>query len=262
MVTRTINIPDSTALKRLAWMTGLIICLIFISGCASKQTVEQGDVSDPFEPVNRTIFRFNEFADKYVARPVAKGYQFIFPSIIRTGVNNFFDNISYPVDILNAALQGKFKQAGLDTSRLIINSTIGVLGIMDPATGVGLAKNNEDFGQTFGVWGIPQGPYIMVPFFGPRTIRSGAGDLAGIYVNPQFWLFSSSVQTKLNILWLIHERSTLIGIDEEVRRAFDPYAFVRDAYLQNRQYLLYDGNPPEVPFDFEFDDEEFDEEFE
>ena len=257
---QTINMPDPTAIRRLARLTSLIFFLIIISGCASKQTIEQGDVLDPFEPVNRTIFRFNEFADKYVARPVAKGYQFVFPSIIRTGVNNFFDNISYPVDILNAALQGKFKQAGLDTSRLIINSTIGVLGFMDPATDVGLAKNHEDFGQTFGVWGIPEGPYIMVPFFGPRTIRSGAGDLAGLYVNPQFWLFSSSVQTKLNIVWLIHERSTLIGIDEEVQRAFDRYAFVRDAYRQNRQYLLYDGNPPEVPFDF--DDEEFDEEFE
>jgi phospholipid-binding lipoprotein MlaA len=259
---RTKAMPNPTLYKNLARQTLLIFFLIILSGCASKQTIEQGDVSDPFEPVNRSIFRFNEYADKYVARPVAKGYQFIFPPIIRTGVNNFFDNISYPVDIINAALQGKFKQAGLDTSRLIINSTIGVFGFMDPATDVGLANNHEDFGQTLGAWGIPQGPYIMVPFFGPRTIRSGAGDLADIYVNPQFWLFSSSVQTKLNILWLIHQRSTLIGIDEEVQRAFDRYAFVRDAYIQNRQFLLYDGNPPEVPFDFEFDDEEFDEEFE
>jgi phospholipid-binding lipoprotein MlaA len=113
-----------------------------------------------------------------------------------------------------------------------------------------------------GVWGIPDGPYIMVPFFGPRTIRSGVGDLADLYVNPQFQLFSSSVQTKLNIFWLIHRRSTLIGIDEEIQRAFDRYAFVRDAYMQNREYLLYDGNPPEEAFDYDFDDEEFDAEFE
>ena len=131
---------------------------------------------------------------------------------------------------------------------------------MDPATDVGLVKHDEDFGQTLGVWGVPEGPYIMVPFFGPRTIRSGVGDVAGIYVNPQFLLFSSSVQTKLNIFWLVHRRSTLIGIDKEIQRAFDPYAFLRDAYLQNREYLLYDGNPPEEEFDFY--DEDFDDEFE
>lgn len=215
---------------------------------------------DPFEPANRAIFRFNEVADKYVARPVAKGYQFIAPSFVRTGVTNFFDNLSYPVDIINAALQGKFKQAGLDTTRLIINTTIGLLGVMDPATDVGLAIHDEDFGQTLGVWGVPEGPYIMLPFFGPRTFRSGVGTVADIYTSPQFLLFSSSVQTKVNIFWLIHRRSLLIGIDEEIQRAFDPYAFVRDAYIQNRQYLLYDGNPPEE--DFYFDDGEFDDEFE
>lgn len=250
---------DPTALKYLTRLAGVVAALIIISGCASQQTLEQGDVLDPFEPVNRSIYRFNEFADKYVGRPVAKGYQFITPAAIRAGITNFFDNLSYPVDIINAALQGKFKQAGLDTSRLFINTTIGILGFMDPATEVGLAKHDEDFGQTLGVWGVPEGPYIMVPFFGPRTIRAGAGDLVDISVNPQFQLFSSSVQTKLNIFWLIHQRSLLIGIDEEVQRAFDRYAFVRDAYLQNREYLLYDGNPPEQ--EFYFDEEEFDDEF-
>jgi phospholipid-binding lipoprotein MlaA len=129
---------------------------------------------------------------------------------------------------------------------------------MDPATDVGLVRHSEDFGQTLGTWGVPEGPYIMVPFFGPRTMRSGGGDLVDITVNPQFQLFSSSVQTKLNIFWLTHRRSLLIGIDKEVERAFDRYAFVRDAYLQNREYLLYDGNPPVEEFEFEeFDDEEF-----
>jgi len=255
-------IDGPTVLHHFARLASLVACLIITSGCASQQTLEQGDVLDPFEPVNRSIFRFNEWADKYVARPVAKGYQFITPAVIRTGVTNFFDNISYPVDIINAVLQGKFKQAGLDTSRLIINTTIGVLGFMDPATDVGLVKNNEDFGQTLGVWGVPEGPYIMVPFFGPKTVRSVTGDTVDVFINPQFWVFSSSVQTKLDIFWLIHRRSMLIGIDEEIQRAFDRYAFVRDAYMQNREYLLYDGNPPEEEFDFDFDDEEFDDEFE
>jgi len=217
---------------------------------------------DPFEPANRAIFRFNEVADKYVARPIAKGYQYVIPAVLRTGITNFFDNLNYPIDIINAALQGKFKQAGLDTSRLIINTTVGVLGFMGPATDVGLVKNNEDFGQTLGVWGVPEGPYIMVPFFGPYTMRSGVGIAADAYASPQLRLFSSSVTTKVNILWLIHRRSMLIGIDEEIQRAFDRYAFVRDAYIQNREYLLFDGNPPEQEFEFDFDDEEFDEEFE
>jgi len=212
---------------------------------------------DPFEPVNRAIFRFNEVADKYVARPVAKGYQFITPTVVRTGITNFFDNINYPIDIVNAVLQGKFRQAGLDTSRLIINSTVGIFGFMDPATDVGLVRHDEDFGQTLGVWGVPEGPYVMLPFFGPYTMRSGVGFVADAYVSPQTWLFSSSVQSKVNILWMIHRRSSLIGIDKEVQRAFDPYAFVRDAYMQNREYLLHDGNPPEQNFEFDFDDEEF-----
>lgn len=247
----------------LAQLTGLIIGLILLSGCASNPAREQGEAYDPFEPVNRTVYRFNELADKYAMRPVAKGYQTITPSVVRTGITNFFDNISYPVDIINALLQGKFRQGGRDTARLAVNTTIGILGFMDPATNMGLIKHDEDFGQTFGAWGIPQGPYIVVPIFGPRTIRSGVGDLAGVYVNPQFQIFNSSVQTKLNIFWLVHVRSTLLGFDEEIQRAFDPYAFVRDSYLQHRQYLLYDGEPPEPDFDFsdeEFDD--FDEEFE
>ena len=233
-----------------------------MTGCASNQAAQQESTSDPFEPVNRAIYSFNEVADKYVGRPVAKGYQFVTPAFVRTGITNFFDNLTYPVDILNAVLQGKIKQAGLDTSRFIINTTVGLFGIMDPATQAGLAKNNEDFGQTLGVWGVPEGPYLMVPIFGPRTLRSGVGDLVDLTYNPQLRVFSSSVQTKVNILWLVHERSKLIGIDEEVQRAFDRYAFVRDAYLQNREYLLYDGNPPIDDFELDFEDEEFDEEFE
>ncbi len=248
---------DSIVSKRFFRLASCVACLMLASGCASQQTLEQGDTMDPFEPANRAIYRFNEVADKYVARPVAKGYQFITPTVLRTSITNFFDNLTYPIDIVNALLQGKFQQAGLDTSRLVINTTIGVFGFMDPATDVGLVKHDEDFGQTLGTWGVPEGPYIMVPFFGPRTLRSGVGTVADVYASPQFWLFSSSVQTKVNILWLIHRRSNLIGIDEEVQRAFDRYAFVRDAYLQNREYLLYDGDPPEPDFDFEFDDDEF-----
>jgi len=255
--------PNVTVVLR----TAICCLLMFTAGCAARGTAEQGQLNDPFEPVNRGIFAFNDVADKYVLRPVAVGYQWLLPGFLRTGVNNFFDNISYPVDIVNALLQGKPTQFASDSARFLLNSTIGLAGILDPATAAGLAKNNEDFGQTLGVWGVPEGPYIVVPFFGPRTIRSGTGDLVDALYNPQFQLFSSSVRTKAYILWVIQQRSTLLGVDKELNRAFDRYAFLRDAYLQNREYLLYDGDPPEEDlfFDDEFEDEfgaEFEDEFE
>lgn len=240
----------------------LIVCvsLLLSAGCASRNAAEQDDINDPFEPINRGIFAFNDAADKYVLRPVAVGYRWLLPAPIRTGVNNFFDNISSPVDIINALLQGKFRQAASDVGRLAMNTTLGFGGLLDPATDAGLAKNDEDFGQTFGVWGIPEGPYLVVPLFGPRTARSAVGDLANIQVNPQFQMQNSSLRTKINILWIIQTRSTLLGIDQELERAFDRYSFVRDSYLQNRRYLRYDGDLPEEDFfwDDEFDDDEFD----
>lgn len=235
---------------------------LLVSGCAS-QNGSQGDISDPLEPINRGLFAFNDVADKYVMRPVAVGYTWLLPAVVRTGINNFFDNIGYPVDAINALLQGKVQQFASDSARIVINTTLGFGGFLDPATAAGLAKNNEDFGQTLGVWGIPDGPYLVIPFFGPRTVRSGVGDLVDIQYSPQFNLGRSGIRTKVNIVWLIHQRSTLLGVDQEIERAFDRYAFLRDSYVQNRRYLRYDGDPPEEDYflDEEFDDE-FDEEFE
>lgn len=242
----------------------LVVCcwLTLGAGCASQGSAVQQDVNDPLEPLNRGLFAFNDVADKYVMRPIAVGYVWLLPAVIRTGINNFFDNISYPVDAINALLQGKVRQFASDSARIVINTTLGFGGFLDPATAAGLAKNNEDFGQTLGVWGVPEGPYLVVPIFGPRTFRSGFGDLVDIQYSPQFNLGRSGIRTKVNILWLIHRRSTLLGIDQEIERAFDRYAFLRDSYLQNREYLLYDGNPPEddLFLDEDFDDE-FDEDF-
>jgi phospholipid-binding lipoprotein MlaA len=244
----------------------LLLLVIFLAGCASRNGSEKPHNPDPFEPVNRVTFKFNDVADTYVLRPIAKGYQTITPSVVRTGINNFFENLGYPIDIVNAFLQGKFKQGFSDTGRFLMNTTLGLAGFLDPATDAGLVKHNEDFGQTLGVWGVPKGPYLVVPFFGPRTVRSGAGNLVDIQYAPQFnGLFSSSVQTKVNLFWFVHERSTLLGVDEEINRAFDKYAFLRDAYLQNRRYLRYDGNLPDDELGDGFDDgfdDEFEEEFE
>jgi phospholipid-binding lipoprotein MlaA len=231
-----------------------------VAGCASQNGTEQDDVNDPIEPFNRGVYTFNDYGDRWILRPIAKGYQWVLPGVMRTGVTNFLDNLFYPVDILNALLQAKFGQALSDTARFGMNTTLGFAGLLDPATDAGLEKHDEDFGQTLGVWGVPEGPYIMVPFFGPRTVRSGIGSIADFFVSPLFILDESKVRWGLFALLTIHNRSTLLSVDENVRKAFDPYAFVRDSYLQNRRYLRYDGNLPEE--DLYLDDEDFDEEFE
>ena len=251
-------LPNLSRGLRLVSHVSSILLIFSVMGCAARNTAVP---EDPLEPINRVMFTINDFGDKYVLRPAAKGYEWLLPVPIRTGINNFFDNLNYTVDIVNALLQGKFKQAASDTGRLALNTTLGFGGFLDPATDAGLPRHNEDFGQTLGVWGVPEGPYLMVPLFGPRTLRSGVGTLGDLWVTPQLRLFSSSVQTKVNILYFVHQRSTLLGIDKELDRAFDRYSFIRDSYLQNRRFLRYDGDPPEEDFyleDEEFEDEEFD----
>jgi phospholipid-binding lipoprotein MlaA len=238
-------------------LNGLTATLLIalVSGCATDNGAQQ-DINDPFEPVNRVTYKINDWGDKFILRPIAKGYEWIAPDVVRTGINNFYENLTSPMDIVNALLQGKFVQAASDTGRFALNSTLGLAGFLDPATDVGLAPHEEDFGQTMGVWGIPQGPYLVVPLFGPRTVRSGVGNLVDALYHPQVQMSNSSLRTKINIMYFIHLRSTLLGVDKELQRAFDPYAFLRDAYLQNRRYLLFDGNLPDE--DLFFEDEEFD----
>ena len=229
--------------------------LLLVSGCTGNAAKSSGAVWDPFEPVNRVTFKINDYGDKYVLRPLAKGYETVTPSPIRKGISNFFDNLSYPVTITNDLLQGKLTQSVADTARFVANSVFGIGGFFDVARYAGLEKHNEDFGQTFGVWGIPEGPYLMVPLFGPRTMRHGVGNLADSLVHPQTRFDNSSVRTKVNLFYFVQQRSTLLAFDEELERAFDRYAFVRDAYLQNRRYLRHDGDPPEAELFLEDDDD-------
>jgi len=212
------------------------------------------DNIDPFEPINRGIYRFNDVTDRYVVKPIARGYNYVLPQPARTGVANFFDNWTYPVTIVNGFLQGKFDQGVRDTTRFVFNSTFGVLGLFDVATPSGLEENREDFGLTFARWGIPQGPYVVIPILGPATARSGIGILGNIQVNPVVQMDNSSVRDKLLILWFIETRAALIGADETIEDAFDPYLFLRDAYLQNRAYLLNDSSQEDVFFEEDFGD--------
>jgi phospholipid-binding lipoprotein MlaA len=234
----------------------IVLTGLFVSGCASQSASRQPVPGDPLEPVNRGVFAFNDFTDTYLLRPVASGYAWLFPQFMRTGVNNFFENLAAPVDILNAFLQAKPRQGFSDAARMGLNTTVGIGGLFDPATTAGLALHDEDFGQTLGVWGVPEGPYLVIPFFGPRTARSGGGQLVDLQYHPQLQ-FRGGIRSRLNVLWIIHQRSRLLAVDEQIQRAFDPYAFVRDAYLQNRRFLRYDGMPPEEAFP----EEDFDDEF-
>jgi phospholipid-binding lipoprotein MlaA len=164
------------------------------------------------------------------------------PQPVRTGVSNFYDNATYPVTIVNGLLQGKFRQGGADTLRFLLNSTVGIFGLSDPATAVGLAEHQEDFGLTLAKWGAPQGPFVMLPVLGPFTARSAVGIAVNVQVNPILQMQNSSWRSKLAIAWFVETRAGLIGPDELVQDAFDPYAFLRDAYLQNRTFLLQDDS--------------------
>ncbi len=214
--------------------------------------------TDPFEKINRPIYKINDGLDKVILKPVAKGYEFITPQFFRTGVSNFFSNITYPVTIVNSFLQGKLVQGFQDTGRFALNTTLGLAGILDPATLVGLNQNNEDFGQTLAVWGVPQGPYIVIPLLGPNTVSSGLGIIANTQVNPLMQWPDSSVRSKLFIAWTIESRQALLSFDDAIQESFDPYLFVRDAYLQNRRYQINDGVLPDTGFEDDgFEDDGF-----
>jgi phospholipid-binding lipoprotein MlaA len=236
----------------------LLGVLLAASGCAtSAGTVADERDPDPFEPLNRAVYRFNDWGDRWVARPLATAYGKATPRAFRAGANNFLDNLRYPITIVNDFLQGKWRQGAADTGRFAINSVVGLGGIFDPATEIGLRAHDEDFGQTFSVWGLPEGPYLMVPVFGPYTASSAIGDLAGTQVSLLVQVPEGQAAVAFWVWYLVQERYNLIGLDEQVREAFDPYLFVRDTYLQNRRYKIHDGNPPEEEL---FPEDEFGEE--
>lgn len=222
-----------------------------LCACAHSPTY---DPQDPLEKVNRAVYGFNVTADKYALRPVARVYADYLPSPVRTGVGNFLSNLSYPTVIVNDLLQGKLKQAGRDTGRFLMNSTFGLAGLLDPATMVGLTRNDEDFGQTLGKWGVGPGWYLMLPLLGPTTNRDFIGTLGDAVTEPSSYV---KVETRVVLLAadVIDTRADLLSVDSVLAQQFDPYIFVRSAYLQNRRSLVHDGNPPPED-DFWDDDEE------
>lgn len=217
-----------------------------LSACAHSPI---DDPSDPLEPVNRVFFTFNEKVDKYVAQPVARGYVDTVPQPIRAGVGNFLRNITYPTVIINDVLQGKMVQAGEDTGRFLLNSTFGLAGFLDPATMVGLERHDEDFGQTFGKWGVGPGWYLMLPFFGPSTNRDLVGRAANSATSVVSYM-DTEVTLPYALVEAIDYRAGLLGAEKVLEQQFDRYIFVRGAYLQRRQNQVYDGNPPKEEIDW------------
>ncbi len=220
----------------------LAAALLLLGGCAST-----GNPRDPFEPVNRGIYKFNDHADNLLIMPVAELYRGrMIPEFVRTGISNFFSNINDVIVALNSLLQGKVTQAALDVSRITVNTTIGLLGVLDVATDMGLEKHNEDFGQTLGYWGLGSGPYLVLPFLGPSSVRDGIGLIGDIYSDPRSYIDPVRTRNQVFALGFVNRRAELLEAGRLLEAAaLDPYDFLRDAYLQRRRNLVYDGNPPD-----------------
>lgn len=226
----------------------LFLGSVLLPGCASIEG--PADPEDPFESFNRAMYGFNDTVDGLILKPVAQGYNTIMPDPVNKGVSNFFSNLGDVVVVFNDILQLKLEQAAQDSARVLFNSTIGLFGLIDVASHMDLPKHNEDFGQTLGYWGMGTGPYIVWPIFGPSNPRDTVGFVADAYVNPQYDITPRDTQKALNVLHIIDTRAGLLSASRILdEAALDPYLFVRDAYLQRRENLVYDGNPPKPKFD-------------
>ncbi|HET7200207.1 MAG TPA: VacJ family lipoprotein [Burkholderiales bacterium] len=212
-----------------------------LAGCATSG----GNPADPLEPLNRAVFGFNDAADRVLIRPVARGYRAVVPGPVRTGVSNFFSNLEDIWISVNDVLQGKFKQGLGDFGRVVFNSTFGIAGLFDPASDAGLKKHNEDFGQTLGAWGVGSGPYVVLPILGPSSFRDGFGLLLDTRADLVFQIDGVPVHNSLYATRAISNRTNLLDASNVLEAAaLDKYSFVRDAWLQHRRDLVYDGNPP------------------
>ena len=222
---------------------------ILLSACATQPATMTDPERDPWEPYNRKTHAFNMGLDKAIFRPVAKGYDFIMPDAPQRGVRNFFRNLAYPVTFLNLLLQGKFADSLTATGRFLVNSTVGLLGFFDVASREGIPYYDEDFGQTMAVWGWQESRYLVIPIFGPFTGRDVLGRSFFGYAHPVSYYVRKKNNYVPLVVALIDLRASLLPFDEDIETAHDPYALIRDAYLQRREFLIYDGDPPVPDYD-------------
>ena len=220
-----------------------IVIAMLAAGCAA--TPGRTTPEDRWEGLNRGVYKFNDAVDRAALKPVAKGYRAVTPRWLRTGIGNFIGNLEYPATVVNQFLQGKVKMGLRDTGRFLLNSTLGVAGIFDVATPVGLEANDEDLGQTLAVWGVGSGPYVTLPFFGPSTVRDAPSRLVDFFFDP--FTYTDVPWEAVwgeRVLDAVHTRSELLPLDDTLKRTYDPYAFIRDSWLQRREFEIFDGNPP------------------
>ena len=223
----------------------LALSVLLAGGCASTS---EGDPRDPLEPLNRGIYRFNEVVDEAVAKPVATAYRDVLHEEIRSRVRNFFSNIGDLWIGANDILQGKFYDGFESGMRFVFNSTIGLFGLHDVASDMGIEKRNEDFGQTLGRWGLGDGPYLVLPILGSSSVRDGVGTAVDMYIDPVSEFRPIRLRNSAVALRLVNTRAELLEASRILEQAaLDKYVFQRDAYLQRRRSLVYDGRPPREP---------------
>jgi phospholipid-binding lipoprotein MlaA len=224
-----------------------IVLTLGLSGCVTLPPNSQRVPQDPWESWNRGVYKVNTALDNAVAKPIAKTYVRAVPSPVRTGISNFYQNLHTTTVMINDVLQGKFKAAANDLARFAMNTTVGFGGLLDPATQAGLDLNDEDFGQTLGHWGVHPGPFVEIPVLGPSDVRDGSGRVVDLYTGPTHYIRNTPVEYTVYGVSLVDTRANLLSLDETLKNVFDPYAFIRDAYLQRRAYLISDGKLTEEP---------------
>jgi len=234
-----ISWPD-TRRPKYTLIIAISLATSLLTACATS-----GNPRDPMEGFNRAMFDLNDGLDKAVIKPVAQGYESSLPAPVRKGVTNFFGNIGDVFIAVNNVLQGKLPEAASDVGRVAINTTVGVLGIMDFASDIGLEKHEEDFGQTFGRWGMGNGPYLVLPIFGPSTLRDTTGLALDLHADPVGHYHDVSARNVMIATRALNDRAGLLPVDKLVdEAALDRYSYIRDAYLQRRRSQIYDGDPP------------------
>jgi len=223
------------------WLSVALMALL-LTACATIPPGSAADPRDPLERYNRAMFTFNQTVDDKVLKPVATGYVNVIPDLIRTAIGNFFGNIGDVWTAVNNYLQGKPREGTSDVARVVLNSTFGIVGLIDVATPAGLVQHEEDFGQTLGVWGVKSGPYLVLPILGASTVRDGLARPVDLYVDPINQIDTIRVRNSARALRLVDDRAALLDSTRMMEdAALDPYLFVRDAYLQRRESRVRDG---------------------
>ena len=246
------------ASTRLVRMSLALFALAVMNGCATAPGRTTSD--DPWTGFNRGIYKFNDGLDRAVLKPTAKGYKAVTPNWFRGMTGRFFANLSYPTTMINQLLQGKPKLFFQDTGRFITNTTLGLGGLFDVADRMGMPAHDEDFGQTLAVWGMPSGPYLMLPLLGPSTLRDGPAKVPDYFLGvTRHADVSTATEWGARGLEIIDERAALLATEATLESAYDRYGIMRDAWVQRREYQIFDGNPPDEPLELEDFDEETDE---